>query len=131
MLDVIGKRFLGYLVTLGGVWMAEDFARRLTLWKPSDDSQTIVDLSSILAAGEHPHSLTFDNLTLWVTTYGDASNPNAGRMLRVNSPTSVDASPAFSTLGLEGGCTGITRDASGSFWLALFRKRMLARVTKQ
>lgn len=114
----------------GNLWIAEDFAKRVTKYALATGAQTVFDLSASLSADEHPHSLTFDGTDVYVTTYPLAASGN-GRLVKITNAGVVTVGTSFATISLEGGLTGIQRDSAGALWVALFRKRAVARLTRQ
>lgn len=114
----------------GDLWIAEDYAKRVTRYDLDTGTQTVYDLSGSLSADEGPHSLTFDGTDVYVTTYPLAADGN-GRLVKISNSGTITVGTSLATISLAGGLTGIERDSAGALWVALFRQKKIARLTRQ
>lgn len=116
--------------TDGNLWIAEDYAQRVTKYDIRTGVQTVFDLSASLSADEHPHSLAIDGTDIYLTTYSTSASGD-GRLVKITNSGTVTVGTSFATISNEGGITGIVRDSGGKLWVAVFRKQKVLRLTRQ
>lgn len=115
----------------GSVWIAEDYAQRVTrVAQITTGTQVQYDLSASLGTYEHPHSVAFEGTDAIVTTYSTLAGTE-GRLVRITANGTVSVGASFTTLGYDGGIAGIVRDGNGALWITLFREGAIARLTPQ
>ena len=113
------------------VWIAEDYAKRVTrVADVAVGAQVQYDLSASLGAHEHPHSIAFEGTDAIITTYSTLAGTE-GRLVRITASGTVSVGASLTTLGYDGGATGIVRDGNNALWVGLFRAGAIARLTPQ
>lgn len=112
------------------LWIAEDYAQRVTKYNIFTGAQTVFDLSGTLSADEHPHSIAIDPGTndVFISTYPNSIGGN-GRLVRITNAGVITYGPSLATISLAGGATGIVRDSTGAIWMALDQQRKVLRLT--